>query len=456
MYITKRHISRRTVLRGMGAAISLPFLEAMVPAQTPLRKSAAVPKSRLACVEIVHGSAGSTPYGTDANLWMPAKEGSDFEFTPILKPLEPLREYITVLTMMDNAPAEAVTPEEVGADHFRSSAVFLTASHPKRTEGSDVYCGTSIDQLYAQKFGQDTPLPSIQLCIENFDGSGTCAFRYSCVYSDTISWSSPRTPLPMTLDPRLAFEQLFGDGGSAEDRAARRSLNRSILDGVTHVAARLKKNLDARDRVRLDTYLDNVREIERRIEAVETYNKNNPKRELPTAPIGVPDSWEDHTKLMFDLQVLAFASEVTRSSAMKMSKDAVNRVFPESGNSSPFHSASHHAEYVPSILELSKINRYHVAILSYFLNKLKNTPDGDGNLLDHTLVFYGSPMGNSNTHNHKRIPVLIAGHASGQIRGNLHLRFPEGTPQANALLTMMKKLGVDIDHFGDSTGAIEI
>jgi len=260
----------------------------------------------------------------------------------------------------------------------------------------------------------------------------------------------------MTLDPRLAFEQLFGDGGSAEDRAARRSLNRSILDGVTHVAARLKKNLDARDRVRLDTYLDNVREIERRIEAVETYNKNNPKRELPTAPIGVPDSWEDHTKLMFDLQVLAFASEVTRSSAMKMSKDAVNRVFPESGNSSPFHSASHHAEYVPSILELSKINRYHVAILSYFLNKLKNTPDGDGNLLDHTLVFYGSPMGNSNTHNHKRIPVLIAGHASGQIRGNLHLRFPEGTPQANALLTMMKKLGVDIDHFGDSTGAIEI
>ena len=454
MFITKKHLSRRTVLRGMGAVVALPVLEAMVPAQTPLRQTAASPRSRLACVEIVHGSAGSTPYGTETNLWMPAKEGANFEFTPILKPVERFREHITVVTMCDSDPADAFTPEEVGADHFRSSAVFLTASRPKRTEGSDVLCGISIDQLYAQQFGQDTPVPSFQLMIENFDATGSCARKYSCVYSDTISWSSPTTPLPMTLDPRTVFEELFGEGATDAERAARRKIKRSILDGITRAVAGLKTKLDPRDRARVDDYLDNVREIERRIQQIENYNAAAPNRALPEAPIGVPDSWEEHTKLMFDLQVAAFAAEITRVSAFKMSRDGFNRTFPESGNPAPFHSASHHGEAVPAILEYAKINRYHVSMLAYFLNKLKNTPDGDGNLLDHSLVLYGSPMGNSNTHNHKREPMLLAGHASGQVKGNLHLRCSEGTPAANILLTMMQKLGVNIHEFGDSSGPL--
>ena len=454
MFITKKHLSRRTVLRGMGAAVALPFLESMVPAQTPLKNTAASPRSRLACIEMVHGSAGSTPYGTDNHLWMPAKEGSDFELTPILMPLEGLRDYLTVVTMVDSDPADAVIPEEVGADHFRSSAVFLTAAHPKMTEGSDVYCGISIDQLYAQTFGQDTPVPSIQLMIENFDATGSCARKYSCVYSDTISWSSSTAPLPMTLDPRMVFEELFGVGGTEEERATRRRVKGSILDGIVRAVAGLKVKLDARDRSRLDDYLENVRETERRIEAIESYNASNPDREIPTAPVGVPDSWEEHVKLMFDLQALAFSAGVTRVSAMKMSRDASNRTFPESGNATPFHSASHHGETVQSILELAKINTYHIGVLRHFLDKLKDTPDGDGNLLDHTMVLYGSPMGNSNTHNHKREPFLLAGHASGQLKGNLHLRCSEGTPAANILLTMMQKLGVEITKFGDSTGPL--
>src|SRR5215467_13637973 len=262
MFITKRHIPRRTFLCGMGATVALPFLESMIPAQTPLRKTAASPRSRLACIEMVHGNAGSTQDGVDKHYWMPEKVGSDFDFTMILKPIEAYRDYITLVTQTDLVPAEAVRPAEEGADHFRSSAVFLTAAHPKQTEGSDVYSGTSIDQIYAQKFGQDTPLPSIQLCIENVDATGSCGFNYSCVYSDTISWSSPTTPLPMTIDPRMAFESLFGEGGTPEERAARQKVNRSILDWISHDVNRLQKNLGASDRNRLNNYLDDVREIE--------------------------------------------------------------------------------------------------------------------------------------------------------------------------------------------------
>jgi len=440
----------------MGAAVALPFLEAMVPAQTPLRKTAASPKSRLTCIEIVHGCAGSTEYGTEKHLWVPVKEGRDFEFTPIVKPLEPLRDYITMVTQTDCGQAKPLSAEEVGADHFRSSAVFLTAAHAKQTLGSDVYNGLSIDQLYAKTMGQDTPLPSIQLCTENLDSSGSCGFNYSCVYMDTISWASPTTPLPMTLNPRVAFEDLFGTGGSPEDRAARRMTNRSILDVISHDVARLQRDLDSRDRNRLGGYLDNVREIERRIQAIEAYNSSGVKRELPSAPIGVPDSWEDLVKLMFDLQLLAFSAEVTRVATLKLSRDTSNRVFPESGNTTPFHSASHHGETPNGIEDLAKINRYHVSLLAYFLDKMKNTPDGDGNLLDHSMVLYGSPMGDSHVHGHLRVPMLLAGHASGALRGNLHVRCKDETPQANVLLTMVQKLGVPIEAFGDSTGTVSI
>ena len=456
MFISKKHLSRRTVLQGMGAAISLPFLEAMVPAATPLRQTAAAPKTRFAAVEVVHGSAGSTMWGSENNIWMPEKEGKDFAFTPILKPLEPFRDYTTVVSMMDCHTADPYTPEEVGADHFRSSAVFLSGSHPKQTMGSDVYNGTTIDQMYAKKFGQDTPIPSIQLCTENEDASGSCAFNYSCVYMQTVSWSSPTTPLQMTYNPRMAFEELFGTGGSAKDRSDRRAVNKSILDGISHDIARLQKNLNPGDKNRLSSYLDNVREVERRIQAIEKYNASNPARELPTAPVGVPDSWDELAKLMFDLQLLAFTADTTRVATTKLGRDTSNRVFPESGSTTPFHSASHHGDTPTSIREFSKINTYHVSLVAEFVQKLKNTPDGDGSLLDHSLILYGSGMGNSNVHAHKRVPFVLIGHANGAIKGNLHIRAKEGTPQANGLLSVIRKLGVEAEMVGESNGTVAI
>ena len=456
MFIQKKHISRRTVLRGMGAAVALPFLESMVPAQTPIRNTVASPRSRLACIEIVHGCAGSTVYGEEQSLWSPAKEGADFEFGKIIQPLERFRDYITIVSGTDCGAAMPLAPAEVGADHFRNAAVFLTASHPKQTLGSDVYCGTSIDQIYAQRFGQDTPVPSIQLCTEMMDASGPCAFKYSCVYMDTISWSSPTTALPMIYNPRAAFEDMFGTGASQEDRVERQRLNRSILDGITHDVARLQQKLDTPDQGRLDNYLENVREIERRIQAIEAYNASGVERDMPEAPIGVPDSWDEHVKLMMDLQVAGFAGEATRVSALKLGRDVSGRVFPESGNATPFHSASHHGERPTGIESFAEINRYHVSLVGYFLDKLAKTPDGDGNLLDHSLILYGSAMGDSNVHGHKWVPMLLAGHASGTVKGNRHLRCAEDTPQANILLAMLHKLGVDIEEIGDSTGPVAI
>jgi hypothetical protein len=455
-YITKKHLSRRTVLRGMGAALGLPLLDSMVPAQTPLSKTAASTHARLACIEMVHGSAGATGEGTNKHYWSPEKEGRDFEWSQTLEPLKDFRDYITIVSDTDLHPATAWSAAEEGADHFRSSAVYLTASHPKMTEGSDYYVGTSIDQLCAQAFGQDTPLPSIQLCIEMVDASGACDYGYACVYADTISWASPMQPLPMTLDPRMAFENLFGEGGTPEERTARQKVNRSILDWISHDVTRLQKNLGASDRQRLNTYLDDVREIERRIQRIEKYNASGETRTLPAAPLGVPDSYEEHLRLMFDLQALAFMTDTTRISAFKMSRDVSGRVWPESGVKTPFHPCSHHGENPARIAEFAKLNRYHVGLIPYFLQKLKNTPDGDGNLLDHSLVLYGSPMGDSNVHNHKRVPIFLAGHANGTVKGNLHVRMKDGTPMANVLLTILHKLGVDVETFGDSTGEIAI
>jgi len=455
-YLTRKHISRRTALRGMGVALGLPLLDSMVPAQTPLRKTAAATKTRLACIEMVHGSAGATGEGTNRHYWSPEKEGSDFEWSQTLEPLKNFRDYLTIVSDTDLHPATAWSAAEEGADHFRSSAVYLTAAHPKMTEGSDYYVGTSIDQLYAQRFGQDTPLPSIQLCIEMVDASGACDYGYACVYADTISWASPTQPLPMTLDPRMAFENLFGEGGTPEERAARQKVNNSILDWISEDVKRLEKNLGASDRRRMDTYLEDVREIERRIQRIEKYNSSGAARALPAAPLGVPDSYEEHLKLMFDLQALAFMTDTTRVSAFKMSRDVSGRVWPESGVKTPFHPCSHHGETPARIAEFAKLNRYHVSLLPYFFQKLKDTPDGDGNLLDHSMILYGSPMGDSNVHNHKRLPVILLGHANGTLKGNLHVRTKDGTPMANVLVTMLHKLGVGVETFGDSTGEIAI
>ena len=457
MIITKKHISRRTMLRGMGVTMALPFLEAMVPAGTAYAK-ANPQRVRLAAIEIVHGAAGSTAFGARKFMWAPERTGRDFDLSPSsLAPMEPFREYMTIISNTDVRNAEAFTAPEIGGDHFRSSAVFLTQCHPKQTQGSDVFVGTSLDQMYAQRFGQETPIPSMQLCIENVDQAGGCSYGYSCVYTDSISWASPTDPLPMIRDPRVVFDTLFGVGATPGERRERRAEDKSILDWLGEAVARLNKDLGAADRARLADYLDDVREIERRIERVEAQNRTGDERELPGAPIGVPDSFEEHVKLMFDLQAIAFASDTTRVFAFKLGRDASNRVYAESGYKAAFHSASHHQDRDDRITDYAKINKYHVSMLPYFLEKLKNTPDGESNLLENTLLIYGSPMGNSNVHNHKRCPLIVAGHAGGRIKGGLHIKAADGTPMANAMLTMLHTLGLDDStSFGDSTGAMDL
>ena len=431
----------------MGVTLALPLLDAMEPAQTPVRHTAAgAGRIRLACIELVHGAAGSAEEASSRHYWSPAQEGADFEFSYTLEPLAPFREYITVITGTDARQADAFEPDEVGADHFRSSAVFLTAAHPKQTDGVDLRNGISIDQLYAQTVAQNSPLPSIQLGIEMVDSTGSYGFHYSAAYSDAISWASPTTPLHAEINPRVVFEKLFGSAPA----------DGSILDGSGREAAQLKSKVGSSDVRRIEEYRAEIRDVERRIQAIERHNASGEKRELLGAPLGVPDSWEEHIKLMFDLQVLAFAAEITRVSSFKMSHDVSNRIFPESGVKTPFHSLSHHEEKPAKIAEFAKLNRYHTGRLPYFLDKLKNTPDGDGSLLDHAVVLYGSPMGDSQSHNHRRVPLFLAGHADGQLKGNLHRVCASGTPQANALLTVMHKLGVDVDQVGDSTGEIDI
>jgi hypothetical protein len=456
MYITQKHISRRTVLRGVGVTMALPFLEAMVPARSVWAKAASS-RIRLACIEMVHGAAGSTAFGLQKHLWAPEQVGRDFDLTNTsLSSLETFRDYLTIVSNTDVRNAEAFTAPEIGGDHFRSSAVFLTQCHPKQTQGSDVFVGTSLDQMYAQQFGQDTPIPSMQLCVENVDQAGGCSYGYSCVYTDSISWASPTEPLPMVRDPRFVFDQLFGVGATPEERLERRRENRSILDWLSGAVTRLNRDLGASDQARLSEYLDDVREIERRIQRVEAANASGEPRELPGAPVGVPDSFEEHVKLMFDLQALAFASDTTRVFAFKLGRDASNRVYPESGFKGAFHSASHHQEREDRILDYAKLNRYHVSMVPYFLQKLKNTPDGESNLLENTLVIYGSPMGNSNLHNHKRCPLFLAGRAGGRLKGGRHVRAADSTPMANVMLTAAQGLGLEFDSFGDSTGALEL
>jgi hypothetical protein len=457
-FITKKHLSRRTVLRGLGVTMALPMLEAMTPAATAFAQTAGRRKVRLSAIEMVHGSAGATVIGASKHMWSPAAVGTAFDLSPsALSPLEPFRDYLTIVSNTDVRNAEAFSLPEIGADHFRSSAVFLTQSKPKKTQGSDVLAGTSLDQLYAQRFGQDTAIPSMQLSIETVDQSGGCAYGYSCAYTDTISWATPTQPLPMIRDPRAAFDSLFGVGATAAERTANRRADKSILDWVTGEVARLQKSLGAADRARLDAYLTEVREVERRIQRIEQHNASGEVRELPDAPVGVPDDFAEHVKLMFDLQVLAFASDITRVFSFKMGRDGSARVYPESGVRAAFHPASHHGEREERIADFNKINRYHVSMVPYFLKKLKETPDGEHTMLDNTLVIYGSPMGNSNVHNHKRCPLFLAGKAGGALKGNLHLKAADGTPMANVFLSLLNDIGLeDLTSFGDSTGRFDL
>jgi hypothetical protein len=454
--ITRKYLPRRTVLKGAGVAIALPLLDAMLPARG--RAEAAVPRpKRMVAMEIVHGAAGSTAFGLKQNLWSPAAAGTAFDLAPTsLAPLEPYRNHLTIVSGTDVRNAEAFAPPEIGGDHFRSAAVFLTQAHPHQTQGSDVKAGTSLDQIFAEVVGRETPIPSMQLCIENVDQAGGCFYGYSCAYTDSISWATPEVPLPMVRDPRIVFDQLFGVGATPEARALRRQKDRSILDWITTRVTGLKASLGAGDRARLDDYLEDVREIERRIQKVEAFNQSGEPRELPGAPAGVPDSYTEHVKLMFDLQAVAFASDITRVFAFKLSRDVSNRVYPETGVTTGFHIASHHGDREERILDLAKINKYHVSLLPYFLDKLQKTPDGDGTLLDSSVLVYGSPMGNPNVHNHKRCPLILLGHGGGGIKGNLHLKAPEGTPMANVMLSVLRTLGVETERFGDSSAPFDL
>ncbi len=457
MYITNKHLSRRTMLRGMGVTLGVPLLDAMVPARrlwAGTSAAQAARRTRLVCIEQVHGAAGCDKWGSSQFLWAPEAVGRDFDLSPgSLRPLEPFRDHLTIVSNTDAKMAEAFVPEEIGGDHYRSSAVFLTQARPRLTEGSDVRVGTSMDQLYVQRIAGGTPISSMQLSIEPVDQSGGCAYGYACVYTDTISWASPTEPLPMVRDPRAVFEMLFGVGGTPEQRSADRQIDSSILDWVTEKMTGLRRQLGPIDRLRLDQYVENIREIEQRIQRIEERNRSGEARELPTAPAGVPDSFAEHVKLMFDLQLLAFESDLTRVFSFKWGRDASGRVYPESGTDTGFHAASHHGGREERVVDFSKINEYHVSMLPYFLEKLNNTMDGDTNLLDNTLIVYGSPMANGNLHNHRRCPLILLGGAGGRLEGGLHLRAEEGTPMANVMLSLMHGLGMDdMESFGDSTG----
>ncbi len=456
-FLTGKAMPRRQFLQGMSATIALPYLDAMIPIGRN-GFGAAKQAPRLVAIEMVHGAAGCNEWGAKMNLWSPAATGRQFDLAPTaLTPLEQYRDYLTIISNTDVREAEPTSPNEIGGDHFRSSATFLTHMHPKQTEGSDVKVGTSLDQLYAKRFGQDTPIPSMQLCIENVDQAGGCAYGYACVYTDSISWASPTEPLPVIRDPRVAFEKLFGVGGTSAERAERRRARRSILDFVSGEMSSLKAALGPEDKVRLDRYLTEVREVERRIQRVEARNTSGEVRDLPEAPAGVPDSFAEHVKLMFDIQALAFAADITRVFSFKMGRDGSSRTYPESGTDKPFHPASHHGGTERGVKDFNMINKYHVSMLPYFLDKLKGIQEGESNMLDKTMIIYGSPMGDSNLHNHRRCPLIVLGKAENRMAGNMHIKAPDGTPMANAMLSMMHTLGMEeMTTFGDSNGILNL
>jgi hypothetical protein len=439
-FITRKHLSRRTLLRGVGVSLGLPLLDSMVPAQTPLARTAATSKSRLSCIYV--------PHGATMDKWTPAADGKAFEFTEILGPLEKFRDRVSIVSNLAH-PAAGGVGSDAGADHARSAAVFLSGVHP---EQGSIHVGTTIDQIAAQRIGQDTPLPSIELSIEEVALS--CGSGYACAYSNTISWKTPTTPLPMENNPQVVFEKLFGDGSNNADRLARKQQSRSLLDSVMDQVASLQRELPASDRTRLGEYLDDVREIERRIQKAE--NQIPADLKLPEAPVGVPESFDEHFKIMYDLQVLAFRAEITRVATLMYARDTSGAVYPQSGIRDGFHVASHHSNNRANMDKFALINKYHVEMLAYFLDKLKSTPDGDGNLLDHSMVLYGSSMSNGNQHDHDPLPVVLAGGASGQLNGGRHMTYAPHTPMSNLLLTMLDKLGIQADKHGDSTGKLEI
>ena len=446
MIISKMHLPRRTFLRGLGATVALPLLDSMVPAFAAGRDTAATPVKRLGIVYVPHGAV--------MDNWTPAAEGAAFEMTPILEPLAPFRDRLLVLSGLNNEPSVALPGDPAGG-HGRISGAFLTGVHAKPTEGADVEAATSIDQIAAAHFRQHTQLASLELSLEATDIAGACDVGFSCAYLNTLSWRSPTTPLPTENNPRAVFERLFGDQDSTDPaaRLTRIRKNRSLLDSVTAKVAQLHGQVGPADRTKLDEYLEAVRDVERRIQIAEAQSD----REIPVVerPGGaIPATFEEHAKLMIDLQVLAYQSDLTRVITFMIGKELSSRTYPEIGVPDPHHPLSHHRNDVEALEKLTKVNTFHTRLFAYYLEKLRSTPDGDGSLLDHVMIMYGSGMSDSNVHDVHKLPLLLAGGGAGQIKGGRHLRYPDATPLTNLYMAMLDKLGMPVESFGDSTGRV--
>ena len=439
MIITKKALPRRTFLKGMQATLALPLLDAMIPAMTALAQTPAKAVRRLGFVFI--------PMGCDHARWTPEGTGALDQLSPILSPLEPVKEQLTVVTNMELQNSYPGT-------HDTSNSGFLSAAFAKHTESSDYFLGTTADQVAAKQMGQETQLRSLELSMDLNPLAGVCNNGYACVYTNCLSWSSPTTPLPSEAHPRLVFERLFGEGGSLAERRAVLKSRASLLDSFNDDIARLKGSVGTADRARVDQYLDSIREVERQIQRAEAAASDNLLPDLDR-PVGVPQSFGDHAKLMFDLQALAFQADITRVVTFQLTRELSNRTYPEIGVPDPHHPTSHHGGDPEKVAKIAKINTFHVSLFAEFLQKLQATPEGDGTLLDNTVYLYGSGMGNPSLHDHVNLPILVAGGAATGMRGGRHIRYENGTSLGNLHLTLLDRVGVHLDTFGDSDGKVE-
>ena len=439
MFLTKKAIPRRTLLKGAQAALALPLLDAMIPAATAWAQTPAKPVPRLGFVFI--------PMGKDHTRWTPPGKDTLDELSPILAPLAPIKDRVTVLT---NTRLQNAYP----GTHDTSNSAFLSAAPSKHTESSDYFLGTTVDQIAAKQIGRETQLASLELAMDLNPMAGVCNNGYACVYQNCLSWSSPTTPLPSEAHPRIVFERLFGEGGNAAERRSAARNRASLLDSFTANIARLKQRVGVPDRRRLDQYLDSVREIERQIDRAERAAADNTMPDLDR-PVGVPAAFGDHARLMFDLQILAFQADITRVVTFQLTREQSNRTYVEIGVADPHHPSSHHGNAPEKLVQIAKINTFHVALFSEFLQKMKATPDGDGSLLDHSVYVYGSGMGNPSLHDHEDLPILVAGGAGTGLKGGRHIKYEKGAPLANLHVTLLDRVGVHLDSFMDSTGTVE-
>jgi hypothetical protein len=445
MFISKMALPRRTFLRGMGVTLALPLLDAMVPAMSLLAKSPAGPVKRLGFVY--------TPNGATMSSWTPGGEGTLSELSPTLSPLEKLKQHVFVPTGLSQKQAESFG--DGNGEHSRGQTVWLSGVHPKRTEGADVQGGITVDQIAAQTISKDTPLLSIEMALEQNYLVGNCDNGYSCVYWNTISWRTPTTPLPMEVNPRVVFERMFGDGGTPSQRLAQIREDRSILDSVKDSISGLQSRLGAADRTRLSEYLDSMREIERRIQVAEKQSGESPIA-LPDRPVGAPEAYDDHAKLMFDLAALAYQADITRVFTLLLGREQTNRPYPFIGVPEAHHSISHHQNDPVKLAKAAKINTYHIQLLAYFAERLNSITDGDGTLLDHSMILQGSGLSNSDQHSHIDLPLVVVGGGAGSMKGGRHLRFPKDTPMNNLHMALLDKVGVPVEKFGDATGRVEL